>query len=94
MDIDMSADTANLALLGQLSSHSNGISGLTFGIEVKDDIENHLVGRSIKVSGLDDAHDIGDSILAHQHGTEHRLFSENVLRWNPFGSFVHRTREI
>ena len=80
VQVRRTADSGDLAALGQLRRDRHRIGGLATAVEVEDDVEDGLVRGAVEVAAVQRLDDISDRIFAQHHAAEHGLLSVDVLR--------------
>ena len=79
VEVRRAADPGQLAA-GQLGGDRDRVGRLAAAVEVEDGVVDQLVRRAVEVGAADDLDDVGDGVLAEQHGAEHGLLGVLVLR--------------
>ena len=85
MQVRRATDAQQLAPLAQLVGNGYRISRLAASIEIDDGVIDLLVRRAVEVGTAQHLDDIGDGVLAHQHGAEHALLGFHILRRHTVG---------
>jgi hypothetical protein len=72
-------DAQQLAALTQLVRDRDGVSRLSTTVQVENGVVDLFMRRPVEVSPAQHFDDVGDGVLAYQHGSEHALLSLHVL---------------
>jgi len=83
VQVRRAAHPADVAAAGELGGDGDGVGGLALAVEVHDHVVDQLVRRPVEVTGVQHLDDVGDGILADQHGAQHRGLGLQVLRGLP-----------
>ena len=83
VQVRATADAAQFTALAQQVADRHGVSRLTTAVELQDGLVHDLVCRAVVILRADGLHDVGDSVLGHQHSAENALLGSHVVRWRP-----------
>ncbi|CAB4937000.1 unannotated protein [freshwater metagenome] len=83
VEVGGAADAGDVTALRELGSNGHRVSGLALAVKIEDGAVDGLVGRAVEIAFTHDLDDIGDGILAQEHGPNDRLLGSDVVRWCP-----------
>ena len=86
MQVGRAADPAELAGAGQVGRDGDGVGRLAPAVEVEDRGVDDRVGGPVEVALPQHLDDVGDGVLAQQHGAEDGLLGGDVVRRGAIGA--------